>query len=111
VYPTVIGVCAVILIEWATRSENAVVKLGAIKPLRWLGIVSYAAYLWNLPITTWWNAATRGAPPLSNLAIIPLTIGAAVVSWFTVEALGRSLRRRFDTWQARRAAAASAEAS
>jgi peptidoglycan/LPS O-acetylase OafA/YrhL len=93
--PILIAVCGVLLINWATQSQHDTVRAPAVRPLRWLGIVSYAAYLWDEPVVTWWNRL-HGMPAWSEVVTIPLTIAAAVVSWYTVEAVGRALRRRFD---------------
>ena len=107
--PTLIGLCALVLIEWATRESHSVVRFPLVKPLRWLGVVSYAAYLWNLPITTWWDEKFSWLPAWTQVTVLPLTVIAAIVSWFTAEAVGRALRRRFDLWTAARAAASSTQ--
>lgn len=100
--PTVIAVCAVLIINWATTEGRDEVRAPAVKPLLWLGRISYGAYLWNLPMTEWWNRFRGSTTGWAEVMTIPLTIGAAVISWYTVEAVGRALRARVDTrWRKR----------
>lgn len=66
-----------------------------LRALAGLGVISYGVYLWNLPIVVWWREAS-GLGGVWYAATIPLSIAAALVSWYTVEALGRRGRRLFD---------------
>jgi peptidoglycan/LPS O-acetylase OafA/YrhL len=62
-----------------------------------LGTVSYAAYLWNYIVILWLNGgSTADLPPLVAVSAILLTLLMAVISWHTVERLGRVARERFD---------------
>ncbi len=70
----------------------------ALEPLRLLGLVSYAVYLWN-PLVMGWLHSVEG---LYRWVDIPVTIAAGVVSWFTAEALGRRWRSIFDNRAASR---------
>ncbi len=65
-----------------------------LRPLLWLGTISYAVYLWNWPIVVWLGPQPLDAP-LAWLAI-PLTIGAASASWWLVEAPAAKLKRRLE---------------
>jgi peptidoglycan/LPS O-acetylase OafA/YrhL len=90
-------------------AEKARVVRFSLQPLFWLGTISYAAYLWNFPISVWLPPRDYTEMPLGwGLFSIALTIAAATASWFTVEALGRRLRRRYDLRLAARTAAAAA---
>lgn len=67
------------------------------RPLQLLGTVSYAAYLWNYVVILWLNGgSTADLPPLVAVSAILLTLLIAVISWHTVERLGRMARGRFD---------------
>ena len=67
------------------------------RPVQMLGTVSYAAYLWNYPVILWLNGgSTADLPPLVAVSAIALTLLIAVISWHTVERLGRIARDRFD---------------
>ncbi|BCW71194.1 acyltransferase [Arthrobacter sp. NicSoilB8] len=67
------------------------------RPAQLLGTVSYAAYLWNYVVILWLNGgSTADLQPLVAVSAIVLTLLIAVVSWHTVEKLGRIGRERFD---------------
>lgn len=63
-------------------------------PLRGLGQISYAAYLWNYPIHTWLNATSD--LPARGVLVIALTLAAATASWFIVERPASRLKERWD---------------
>ena len=68
------------------------------RPLQLLGMVSYAAYLWNYIVILWLNGgSTADLPPLVAVLAIMLTLLIAVLSWHTVERLGRMGRNWFDS--------------
>jgi peptidoglycan/LPS O-acetylase OafA/YrhL len=67
------------------------------RPLQLLGMVSYAAYLWNYIVILWLNGgSTADLPPLVAVLAIVLTLLIAVLSWHTAERLGCLGRERFD---------------
>ncbi|WP_278258918.1 acyltransferase [Nocardioides convexus] len=77
--PAVAGLTAVLLLTWGSRA-----RLGgtALRPLVWLGTVSYAAYLWNYPLTLWLRPSLDSAAgPVAAV----LTVLAAAASWYAVE--------------------------
>ncbi|RUR01207.1 acyltransferase family protein [Labedella endophytica] len=65
-----------------------------LRPLHALGVISYAAYLWNFPITLWVASITDA--PWAPVLGIAVTIAAATISWWTVEVPARRWRRRLD---------------
>ena len=69
------------------------------RALQALGTVSYAAYLWNYVVILWLNGgSTADIPPMVAVSAILLTLLLAVISWHTVERLGRTARDRFDKY-------------
>lgn len=80
-----------VLVIWRLRTIPTVTV--AWKPLLGLGIISYAAYLWNYPITWWLRDA--GVHAWAPLAVV-LTIAAATASWFAVERPMNAWKRRLD---------------
>ena len=57
------------------------------KPLVWIGVVSYGAYLWHWPVTLWLRVREPGVDDLipRRLAAFALTFGLAAVSFYAVE--------------------------
>ncbi|WP_147793569.1 acyltransferase [Cellulomonas sp. Y8] len=86
-----IAVASAVLVLLAAESRWR--ARGPVRAVVALGTVSYAAYLWNLPITQW-----LGDPrDLAGGALgIALTLAAATASWWLVERPAARLRRR---WQ------------
>jgi peptidoglycan/LPS O-acetylase OafA/YrhL len=74
--------------EWRTTPSRL------LRPLVWLGTVSYAAYLWNWPIVGWLEAA--GAGDWTPVLSITLTVAAAAGSWVLVERPANRLRGLLD---------------
>ncbi|WP_176697176.1 acyltransferase [Microbacterium sp. 3J1] len=80
-----------VLVIWKLRVIPTVTAVW--KPLLGLGVISYAAYLWNYPITWWLRDA--GVDAWAPLAVV-LTIVAATVSWFAVERPMNAWKRHLD---------------
>ncbi|HEY9355085.1 MAG TPA: acyltransferase [Arthrobacter sp.] len=94
--PLAMAAAAVLVILAASRSGRMPQWT---RPVQLLGTVSYAAYLWNYPVILWLNhGSTADLPPLVAVSAILLTLLLAVVSWHTVERLGRMGRERFDKY-------------
>jgi peptidoglycan/LPS O-acetylase OafA/YrhL len=63
------------------------------KPLVFLGAISYAIYLWHVPIMRWWTNQSQatgvqvlGSTTLTVLSVgLPLTILAASISYRVIE--------------------------
>ncbi|MEK0154988.1 acyltransferase [Arthrobacter oryzae] len=98
--PLAMAAAAVLVVLAASRSRKMSTWT---RPLQLLGTVSYAAYLWNYVVILWLNGgSTADLPPLVAVSAILLTLLVAVISWHTVERLGRLGRDRFDAhYQAR----------
>lgn len=94
--PLVMVAAAVLVILAASRTR---IMPRWTRALQHLGMVSYAAYLWNYVVILWLNGgSTADLPPLVAVAAILLTLLLAVISWHTVEKLGRIGRDRFDRY-------------
>ncbi|MET1021320.1 MAG: acyltransferase [Arthrobacter sp.] len=92
--PLAMAAAAVLVVLAATRPAPAPKWT---RPLQGVGTISYAAYLWNYPVILWLNdRSTADLPPLAACSAIVLTLLLAVISWHTVERLGRVARKRFD---------------
>jgi peptidoglycan/LPS O-acetylase OafA/YrhL len=57
------------------------------KPLVWIGVVSYGAYLWHWPVTLWLRVREPGVDDLipRRLAAFALTFCLAAVSFYALE--------------------------
>jgi peptidoglycan/LPS O-acetylase OafA/YrhL len=89
--PAIAALTAVLLVSWRTWTT---VSGPALTALVWLGTVSYAAYLWNYPLTLWLRPHLDLAGPVAA----GLTLVMAAVSWYAVER----------PWQERRVPAVAA---
>lgn len=76
--PAVALLTAVLLLAWRDWAD---VSARALRPVVWLGTVSYAAYLWNYPLTLWLRPHVDHAGLLAAV----LTVPAAALSWHLVE--------------------------
>lgn len=76
--PAVALLTAVLLVAWR---DWAHVSAPSLRPVVWLGTVSYAAYLWNYPLTMWLRPHVDHA----GLLAAALTVPAAALSWHLVE--------------------------
>jgi len=69
----------------------------SLRPLRWIGTISYGIYLWHWPIIVYFNQQRTGlGQPWLDLARVGLTFLAATTSYYLVERPLR--RRRFSGW-------------
>ncbi|WP_211348749.1 acyltransferase family protein [Nocardioides litoris] len=98
--PAVALVTAGLLLAWREWYD---VRPVALRGLVALGTVSYAAYLWNYPLTVWLRPHL-GGPEVAGLLAVPLTLLAAVASTRLVE---EPLLRRASRRASRRAAGAA----
>ena len=84
-------------------------SLFALKPLAWLGVISYGVYLWHWPLMVWFGipSAQGSGRLLRGAAVAVLTIVVAGLSYHLVERpirLGRTTVRRVrwnDAWRRR----------
>jgi peptidoglycan/LPS O-acetylase OafA/YrhL len=70
--------------------QGPVARFLSWRPLAGLGALSYGVYLWHAPIAIFlWD---RVSWPVALAITLPLSVGMAALSWFTVERVGRSLK-------------------
>ena len=86
-----VAASAVVLIFWVKHWST--IPTPALRPLLGLGVVSYAAYLWNLLISDVVKARDISDGAAAGLAVL-LTVVAATASWFLVERPVREWRNR-----------------
>ena len=67
-----------------TRAARTETVSPALQPLSRLGLISYAAYLWNFPALGWLHAVLGHGPAASWLSL-PATVLLAAASWVAVE--------------------------
>jgi peptidoglycan/LPS O-acetylase OafA/YrhL len=95
----VISALSVVVI-WKLREWQVVSTV--LRPLVWLGTISYAAYIWNYPISWWLRDSNL---PGWEIWTVVLTLVAAVTSWFLVERPFNNLKKRWDSRAAENIAA------
>jgi peptidoglycan/LPS O-acetylase OafA/YrhL len=77
--PAIAALTAILLLAWR---DLVTVENAALKALVWLGTVSYAAYLWNYPLTLWLRPHLGVAAGVTAAAG---TLVLAALSWRYVE--------------------------
>jgi peptidoglycan/LPS O-acetylase OafA/YrhL len=94
--PLAMAAAAVLVVLAASRTRVMPTWTHALQAL---GTVSYAVYLWNYVVILWLNGgSTADLPPVVAVSAILITLLLAVISWHTVEKLGRTARQRFDKY-------------
>ena len=90
--PPVLGTVLVLL---CTDEDSVVGRLLTLRPLLWIGAISYSAYLWHQPLFAYARLISPGEPPAwLYLTLAGLTLVLAHLSWKYVEAPFRD-RGRF----------------
>jgi peptidoglycan/LPS O-acetylase OafA/YrhL len=104
VYPLglVLAAVAAAALVAAAASKGAIAAMTSLPPMRWIGVRSYAMYLWHWPVITLTNVLAgraAGAPWLWILETA-ITIILAAASWQFVESpiLHNGFRSSIRTW-------------
>jgi peptidoglycan/LPS O-acetylase OafA/YrhL len=81
---------AALLVGLLTTSDTLLHRTLRLAPLTWFGRISYGLYLWHWPLLTY-------APhtPIGMVLWFGLSVGAAALSYYTVERTFRRIGRRF----------------
>ncbi len=89
-YPTgfvLLSIATAVLVAVLVHPAARLGRLLGAGPLRWLGVRSYAIYLWHLPILALTTPAGDHSVHLTRAALqAGATVGAAALSWHFVEA-------------------------
>ncbi len=92
-----IGVClsaASLIYIGSDNSTNIISRFLSLKPLVWIGMISYSLYIWHWPVL----AFMRGRTPAIITIAIALSFFLAVLSYYLIE---NRLRRKYtvSTWK------------
>jgi hypothetical protein len=96
-------VAALMLLVVEADPRSLPARLLSLRPVRWIGMISYGLYLWHWPMIVWLRDTSKIADPhVRQLVALLLTFAAATASFYLVERpirsgrapwLGRSTRR------------------
>lgn len=77
-------IAAAVLIAYGRDGPTA--RLLGSAPLRWIGLVSYSAYLWHRPIIAFYQARHGSTPsPIETLLLFVATLAAGGASYLLIE--------------------------
>ncbi len=88
---------AALLIFAGHCNNNIVSRLLALRPMVWIGLISYSAYLWHWPLLAFYRYGHREVGPLAGIVIFVLTLFFAWLTYRFVE--GPSRRSNASTLQ------------
>ncbi len=71
-------------------NHNIVSRLLALRPLVWVGLISYSAYLWHWPLLAFFRYGHREIGLFAGIAVFALTI---LLAWLTYRFVERPARR------------------
>jgi len=88
-------VAATIIADVRQSHRGFLGRLLSIRPLRWIGMISYGLYLWHWPVIFYLNSNRTGLSGVGlALARVAITFAVATASYYFVE---RPIRRRHFT--------------
>jgi peptidoglycan/LPS O-acetylase OafA/YrhL len=93
---TAIGLATgVILLELISFEAGPLARVLRIRPLQWMGMVSYGFYLWHYPVMHVLQTVTELKKPLFVLCAGSLTLLFTVISWYGVEQVFQKYKKRY----------------
>ncbi|HEV2453606.1 MAG TPA: acyltransferase, partial [Verrucomicrobiae bacterium] len=75
------------LIIWTNSSSITFVgRMLSLRPLVWIGLISYSLYLWHWPVLIFTNYWDQGQPSFTRgLGVVFLSLALAIVTWKIIE--------------------------
>ncbi len=89
---TAVPVFGVALVLLFGSSATPVGRILSIAPFRWIGLVSYSAYLWHFPLMAFARIAFPNATNIDKSLWIAMTFFLAVLTYFAIEVPFRNRR-------------------
>jgi peptidoglycan/LPS O-acetylase OafA/YrhL len=83
-----------LLIAAGAVAPNPVTRALAIRPLVWVGLISYSAYLWHWPLLAFFRYGFGAPGALSATILLGCALGAAAASYYLIEQPARHFRGR-----------------
>ncbi len=91
---TVVAAAAALAVAAAATGDGPVARLGNLRVLRWVGMISFSLYLWHLPVYLWVVDLMPRAPLALKVAVaVPASFLAGWLGFVLVE------RRVLATWR------------
>ena len=90
--PPVLGAALLIL---AGQRPNAIARALSLRPLVWIGLVSYSAYLWHWPLQAFYRYGHGAIGLRAGVAILALTL---VLAWLSYRFVEQPARRSRAGW-------------
>ena len=82
---------AVVVADARLVAPGPLGRVLSLRPVRWIGVISYGLYLWHWPVFLYVHELATGlAPAPQHLLAIGLTVAAATLSYYLLE---RPIRR------------------
>jgi len=92
--PPVVGAVALILA--GERGDSVVPRLLSWKPLAWIGLVSYSAYLWHWPLLAFYR---YGHPTIGFTVGTTIFVLTFLLAWLSYRFIEQPARRTTASWQ------------
>jgi hypothetical protein len=84
-----------VLVIWSTdRGASVLKRMLSLRPVVFVGLISYSLYLWHWPVKVFSHYWFTGihSPPLMRISVVLVSFGLAWLSWRYVETPFRSKR-------------------
>lgn len=84
-YHTAVPILGVMLVIWFGGTKNLVTSFLSLKFMLWIGLISYALYLWHYPVFAFARVEFGNISNFFMLGLIAVSILLSIVSYFLVE--------------------------